>query len=44
MLETFAFRRHMVLVFELLGINLYRYTRREDYKGIPKDTLRKLAT
>ena len=28
-LDNFHFRRHMVLVFEFLGTNLYRYMRRD---------------
>ena len=38
--DNFNFRRHMVLVFELLGTNLYRYIRKESFKGLKQDHLR----
>ena len=34
----------MVLVFEVLGQNLYRYTRAPSFTGIKKDFLRHLST
>lgn len=33
-LDNFNFRRHMVIVFELLGSNLYRYIRKDGFKGL----------
>lgn len=42
-LDNFNFRRHMVLVFELLGTNLYRYVRKEGFKGLKSDHIRPLA-
>ena len=43
-IDSFHFRKHMVLVFELLGTNLYRYIRCDSFKGLKKDFLRSIAT
>ena len=40
LMENFTFRMHMVLVFEVLGTNLFRYTRQENFPGIKKEFLR----
>ncbi|CAK4699095.1 hypothetical protein LEN26_005286 [Aphanomyces euteiches] len=44
MLETFTFRNHLVLVFELLSINLYEYLKLEQFRGLPIPLLKKIAT
>jgi len=36
-LGCFPFRKHMVLVTELLGINLYKYMRLDSFKPFNKD-------
>lgn len=43
-MDKFFFRKHMVLVFELLDINLYRYMRSDSFKGLKKEFLRNIAT
>lgn len=40
----FPFRKHMVLVFELLGLNLYKHMRKPTFKGFQKDFLRSIST
>jgi serine/threonine protein kinase len=42
-IDHFQFRKHMVLVFELLGMNLYRYMRSDNFKGLKKDFLRNIV-
>lgn len=44
MLDSFYFRKHMVLVFELLGLNLYRYMRSSSFIGLSKDELKSIAS
>lgn len=43
-LDHFPFRKHMVLVFELLGPNLYRYMRNESFRGFKKEFLRHITS
>lgn len=40
MYDSFYFRRHFIIVFELLDINLYRYIKQPHFKGMNKDLLR----
>lgn len=42
-IDSFPFRKHVVLVFELLGINLYKHMKAEAFKSFTKDQLRSLA-
>jgi hypothetical protein len=43
-IDSFPYRKHYVLVFELLDINLYRYiTETPDFKGIKDSTMRSLT-
>ena len=42
-IDSFQFRKHMVLVFELLDMNLYRYMRSDSFKGLKKDFLRNIV-
>ena len=43
-IDSFPFRKHYVLVFELLDVNLYRYiTETPNFKGIPNSLMRKLT-
>ena len=44
MIDNFAFRSFYVIVFELLDINLYRYIKAPQFKGMKREDLRKLAT
>ena len=44
MFGSFYFRRHFVIVFELLDINLYRYIKQPGFRGMNKDLLRQIAT
>ena len=39
-LDNFHFRRHAVLVFELLGQNLFKYMRQPNFFGITSDQLK----
>ena len=43
MLDSFYFRGHYVIVFELLGTNLWRCIRSSSFKGMSKDELRSLV-
>ena len=40
MLDYFYFRRHFVIVFELLDMNLYKYIKQPGFRGMNKDLLR----
>ena len=40
MIDSFYFRRHFVIVFELLDINLYKYIKQPGFRGMNKDLLR----
>ena len=40
MYDSFYFRRHFVIVFELLDINLYSYIKQPGFRGMNKDLLR----
>ena len=42
-LERFPFRKHMVLVFELLGKNLYKYMRQNTFTAFTKEQLKSIA-
>lgn len=42
-IESFPFRKHMVLVFELLGTNLFKYMRREEFNGFEKSFLKTIV-
>ncbi|KAF0717469.1 Aste57867_2271 [Aphanomyces stellatus] len=44
MLDSFTFRNHLCLVFELLSINLYEYLKLEQFRGLPLPLIRKIAT
>ena len=41
MLDAFSFRSHICINFELLGINLYEYIKREKYHGLPLTKIRR---
>ena len=45
MYDSFYFRRHFVIVFELLDMNLYKYKyiKQPGFRGMNKDLLRQLA-
>lgn len=43
-MDKFQFRKHMVLVFELLDINLYKYMRSDSFNGMKKELLKDIAT
>ena len=40
MFDSFYFRRHFIIVFELLDINLYKYIKQPGFRGMNKDLLR----
>jgi len=40
MSDSFNFRRHFIIVFELLDINLYRYIKQPGFRGMNRDLLR----
>ena len=44
MYDSFYFRHFFIIVFELLDINLYKYIKQPNFKGMDKGLLRTLAT
>ena len=44
MLDHFYFRKHFVIVFELLESNLYKYIKEPSFTGMKRDHLREIAT
>ena len=40
MFDSFYFRRHFIIVFELLDLNLYKYIKQPGFRGMNKDLLR----
>lgn len=40
MIDHFMFRSFYIIVFELLDINLYKYIKAPDFKGINREDLR----
>ena len=36
-IDSFPFRKHVVLVFELLGVNLYKHMKSEAFTAFTKD-------
>ena len=44
MIDSFYIRRHYIIVFELLDINLYRYIKQPGFRGMNKILLRQIAT
>jgi len=43
MFDSFHFRRHYIIVFELLDMNLYRYIKQPTFRGMNRDLLRQIA-
>ncbi|PAA74952.1 hypothetical protein BOX15_Mlig032014g2 [Macrostomum lignano] len=43
MIDFFTFRNHLCIVFELLGINLYDLTKRNNFQGFNLQLIRKFA-
>lgn len=44
MFDSFYFRKHFIIVFELLDCNLYKYIKQPSFRGMNKDLLRQIAT
>ena len=44
MFGSFDFRRYFIIVFELLDVNLYKYIKQPNFRGMNKDLLRQIAT
>lgn len=42
-MDCFPFRKHMVLVFEFLGVNLYKHIRNQSFKAFAKNSLKSIA-
>jgi dual specificity tyrosine-phosphorylation-regulated kinase 2/3/4 len=42
-LDFFHFRKHVILVFELLSLNLYKYMKKDDFKPFSRDQLKNLT-
>mgnify|MGYP001086312735 CR=1 FL=1 len=42
-LDYFIFREHLVIVFELLSINLYEFIKKNDFKGVTQNLIRRFA-
>ena len=40
MLDSFYFRSHLVITFELLGVNLYEWIKAGGYRGVQLDVLK----
>jgi len=36
-IDSFPFRKHVVLVFELLGVNLYKHMKSEAFTAFTRD-------
>lgn len=41
--DYFIFREHLVIVFELLSINLYEFIKKNDFKGVTQNLIRRFA-
>ena len=44
LIDSFYFRKHYIIVFELLDCNLYKYIKQPGFRGMNKDLLRQIAT
>ena len=42
-LEQFTFRKHLILVFEMLSINLYEFLKRNNFSGVSESLVRRFA-
>ena len=43
-LDSFFFRRHFLIVTEVLDMNLYEYIKGQQYRGMERGQLRRVAT
>lgn len=43
MLDTFIFRKHLCLVFEVLSVNLYELIKQNQFRGLSKNLVRIFA-
>ena len=41
--DSFTFRKHLILVFELLSINLYDFLKRNNFGGVSESLVRRFA-
>jgi dual specificity tyrosine-phosphorylation-regulated kinase 2/3/4 len=41
--ESFTFRNHLVLSFEMLSLNLYEFLKRNNFKGVSESLVRRFA-
>jgi len=44
MVDSFQFRSFFVIAFELLEVNLYKYMKAPDFKGMSNEKIRQIAT
>jgi dual specificity tyrosine-phosphorylation-regulated kinase 2/3/4 len=42
-LDTFVFRRHLVLSFEMLSMNLYEFIKLNNFQGVSESLVRRFA-
>jgi len=42
-IDSFDFRKHLVLSFEMLSINLYDFLRRNNFEGVSESLVRRFA-
>lgn len=42
-IDSFMFRKHLVLTFEMLSINLYDFLRRNNFEGVSESLVRRFA-
>ena len=43
MMDYFVYRKHLVIVFELLNINLYEILKQNSFRGLPFNMFRSIA-
>jgi dual specificity tyrosine-phosphorylation-regulated kinase 2/3/4 len=41
--DSFMFRKHLVLTFEMLSLNLYDFLRRNNFEGVSESLVRRFA-
>lgn len=43
-LDNFVFRKHLIISFEILNINLYQFIKANNFKGVSSSLVRRFAT
>jgi len=42
-IETFVFRKHLILSFEMLSMNLYEFIKMNNFQGVSEGLVRRFA-